>query len=141
MHAGIPPRTTPTLMQLWVMMLLSSVVFSVLLVLVLLTVSPEPLAPAWRHYTMIATGLAVLPSIFSVRAFRERLAQSRRLGEPERARALQTPLLIGLALADLPALAGFLHGYLTGERWPLLVAAVVTVAIVTRYRPETGRPM
>lgn len=136
-----PPSQTPSLMQLWAIMLLSSVVFTVLLVVALLVLNPEPAAPEWRDYTLIAIVLATLPSVVSVRAYRERLAQVWRLDEAERVRVLQTSLMIGLALADLPALAAFLHGYLTGERWPLIVAALVTLVIVTRYRPETARPM
>jgi len=135
-----PPRAL-SLMQLWLTMSLSSLVFAVLLVVVYLVQGPEPVAPAWRDYTLIVTGVAILPSILSVRAFRERLAQSWRLGEEERVRVLQTPLVVGLALADLPVLAGFLHAYLTGERWVLMVAALVTLVIVARYRPEAGRPM
>jgi len=135
-----PPRAL-SLMQLWLTMSLSSLVFAVLLVVVHLVQGPEPVAPAWRDYTLIVTGVAILPSILSVRAFRERLAQSWRLGEEERVRVLQTPLVVGLALADLPVLAGFLHAYLTGERWVLMVAALVTLVIVARYRPEAGRPM
>lgn len=129
-----------SLLQLWLMMALSTAVFTVLLVVVAL-LNPQPGAPAWRDYTLIAVGIAILPSIFSVRAFRERLAQSWRLGEAERMRLLRTPLTIGLALADLPVLAGFLHAYMTGERWPLIAAALVTLVIVGRYRPEAGRPM
>lgn len=139
--SSAPVPRPPSLEQLWLIMQMAALMFGVALVAAALILDPQPILPAWQRYTLIAIGVAILPSILAVRSYREQLAQAGRLGSAARTRALQTRLLLGVALADLPALAGFLHAYVSGELWPLIAACVATVVIVYRYRPDEVRAM
>jgi hypothetical protein len=97
-----------------------------------------PFAPAWRDAMLLVTGLSVLPSILLLRRWRDQLAVRHDRSDVERFRQLQTSLTLGLAAADLPALAGFLHHLATGELLVLVGGCIATIVIMYLYRPVTG---
>lgn len=136
METNTTPPAGPPLETLWLTLFTSSLVFCVALVGIAFMLDREPFAPHWRDATLLATGLSVLPSLLLQRRWRERLA-ARRPGA-ETPAALHASLTLGLAVADLPAIAGFVHYLATGELFVLVAGCVATVVIMYRYRPVTG---
>jgi hypothetical protein len=134
----VPPAPKrATLLQTWLVLFIQSIVFGAVLVAVGLTTGIGGLRPDLGQYAMWAIVLAVFPSVPLWRDFRERLAGAMRWEEAERLRALHPRLVLGLAVADLPALAGFAHYLFTAEIVPMAAACIVTSVIMYLYRPLT----
>jgi len=138
MEPNTPPPAGPPLETLWLTLFSSSLVFGIALIVIALLLDREPFAPAWRDATLFLTGLSVLPSILMRRHWRGRLTARRPDTEGQSFPPLHMQLVLGLALADLPALAGFFHYLATGELFVPVAGCVATVVIGYLYRPTTG---
>jgi len=133
---GTPPAKPPaSLLQTWLVLFVQSIVFGVVLVVVALTTGIGGMRPEFGQYALWVAALSVLPSIPLWRDYRERLARQRRTQETERVRTLYPKLILGLAVADLPALAGFAHYLLTAQIIPMVGCCIVTSIIMYLYRP------
>ncbi|KPL27631.1 MAG: hypothetical protein AMJ72_07720 [Acidithiobacillales bacterium SM1_46] len=134
--SDLPPSPKRiSLLQTWLVLFIQSIVFGVVLVVVALTTGIGGMRPELGQYALWAAVLAAFPSIPLWRTYRERLAASRRMEEAERVRTLHPRLVLGLAVADLPALAGFAHYLFTAEITPMVGCCVVTSVIMYLYRP------
>lgn len=124
-----------SLTQTWLILFIQSIVFGAVLVGVGLTTGIGGIRPGLGQYALWAAVLAVFPSIPLWRDYRDRLARSKHMDPAERLRALHPRLVLGLAVADLPALAGFAHYLFTAEITPMVGCCVVTSVIMYLYRP------
>ncbi len=124
------------LLRLWTGFFAQSIIFVVVLVVaVVYFVKVSVISPEWGKYSLIAAGLSFLPSIPLLRRYKGFFAASRgALDEPTRA-AIRRQMVIGLMVADLPAVAGVLHYAFTGELTVMIGFCVVTCVIVYLYRP------
>jgi hypothetical protein len=118
--SDLPPSPKRiSLLQTWLVLFIQSIVFGVVLVVVALTTGIGGMRPELGQYALWAAVLAA----------------SRRMEEAERVRTLHPRLVLGLAVADLPALAGFAHYLFTAEITPMVGCCVVTSVIMYLYRP------
>jgi len=134
-HPSSSPKVV-SLTQTWAVLFIQSIVFGAVLVGVGLTTGIGGIRPEFGPYALWAAAIAVFPSIPLWRDYRERTAQSRRLDAGERVRLLHSRLVLALAVADLPALAGFAHYLFTAEIAPMVGCCVVTSVIMYLYRPS-----
>ncbi|UCH53982.1 MAG: hypothetical protein JSW09_04120 [Pseudomonadota bacterium] len=137
------PTQTPApdgrmrLVQMWLAVFVQSMVFGLVLVVAALSLDVPGYRPEWGPYALGLAVLSILPSIPLWRGYRDMLTSSRvhALSEAERLRLLQKRLMLGLAVADLPALAGFGYYFLTGQLLEMVGFCIVTSVIVYLYRP------
>lgn len=133
---NLPPAPKRiSLVQTWLVLFIQSIVFGLVLIVVGLSTGIGGIRPELGQYALWAAVLAVFPSIPLWRDYRDRLVRTQRMEPAERIRALHPRLMLGLGVADLPALAGFAHYLLTAEITPMVGCCVVTSVIMYLYRP------
>lgn len=136
------PVTPEAMTRLWMSFLSQAIAFTAVLVVATAYIQFDGFRPEWGNYSFALGVLAILPSIPLLREFRE-LAQ--RHGhpvppDPAQLTRMHRKLVTGLAVADLPALVGAGHLFLTAQVVPTLLLCLATVALVYLYRPPaTGR--
>lgn len=138
---GSPAAARQNLLRVWLVFQMQSVAFVVVLIVVALTMELGGHAPQWGGYVLAAAALAIAPSFVLLRRYRE--AESRRhrgdaAAEVATLQALQQKLVMGLAVADLPAILGFVHFVLTGDVTGLAAFGLATTVLVYLYRPAPG---
>jgi O-antigen/teichoic acid export membrane protein len=124
------------LYRLWKLFFLQSMVFVVVLVLaVVYFVKTSAIATQWGKYSLIAAGLSFLPSLPLLGRYREMFTASRGVLNEAASAAIRRLLMLGMMVADLPAIAGVVHYVMTGELAVMGGFCVVTCVIVYFYRP------
>ena len=115
---------------------MQSMVFVVVLVVAMVFfVKTSAIATEWGKYSLIVAGLSFVPSIPLWRRYREYFAASRGVLDDATRAAIRRQMVIGMMVADLPAIAGVTHFILTGEMAVMGGFCVVTCVIVYLYRP------
>lgn len=141
--AASPANPNQTLVTLWVVQLITTVVITGVVLVFFRSVGPilKGGDTAWPLYALYAATALIIPPILYLRNFKEVLDVDReavrKLGKPDPAiRAVLTrALAVGCTLADLPQALGVLHLLMGGEtRW-FLGSALVTLALKLSYRP------
>lgn len=124
------------LLRLWAGFFMQSMVFVVALVVAMVFFVKTPaIATEWGKYSLIVAGLSFVPSIPLWRRYREYFAASRGVLDDATRAAIRRQMVIGMMVADLPAIAGVTHFVLTGELAVMGGFCIVTCVIVYLYRP------
>ena len=142
--AASPANPNQTLITLWVVQLITTVVITGVVLIFFKSVGPilKSGDSSWPLYALYVGVALIIPPILYLRNFKEvldvdREATRQRGGTPDPAiRAVLTrALAVGCTLSDLPQALGVLHLLMGGEsRW-FLGACVVTLALKLSYRP------
>jgi hypothetical protein len=133
------PPSPEALRKIWLGFLYQSIAFLVVLVLVINYVEFSAFRPAWGTYSFGLGILSVLPSIPLLMRFRRLKLGSTlaRRSDPDHLKALRQSLVLGVALADLPALMGIIHFFLTADLFQLVLLCLTTVVLIYLYKPPT----
>ena len=124
------------LLRLWTGFFVQSMIFVVVLVVAMVFfVKTSAVATEWGKYSLIVAGLSFVPSIPLWRRYKEYFAASRGVLDDATRAAIRRQMVIGMMVADLPAIAGVTHFILTGEMAVMGGFCVVTCVIVYLYRP------
>lgn len=124
------------LLRLWTGFFVQSVIFVIVLVVAMVFfVKTSAVATEWGKYSLIVAGLSFVPSVPLWRRYREYFAASRGALDDATRAAIRRQMVIGMMVADLPAIAGVTHFVLTGELVVMVGFSVVTCVIVYLYRP------
>ena len=124
------------LLRLWTGFFVQSMIFVVVLVVAMVFfVKTSAVATEWGKYSLIVAGLSFVPSIPLWRRYKEYFAASRGVLDDATRAAIRRQMVIGMMVADLPAIAGVTHFVLTGELAVMGGFCVVTCVIVYLYRP------
>jgi len=124
------------LLRLWTGFFVQSMIFVVVLVVAMVYfVKTSAIATEWGKYSLTVAGLSFVPSIPLLLRYKEYFAASRGPLEPQQRQAIRRLMVIGMMVADLPAVAGVVHFVLTGELAVMGGFCVVTCVIVYLYRP------
>ena len=124
------------LLRLWTGFFVQSMIFVVVLVVAMVFfVKTSAVATEWGKYSLIVAGLSFVPSVPLWRRYKEYFAASRGVLDDATRAAIRRQMVIGMMVADLPAIAGVTHFVLTGELAVMGGFCVVTCVIVYLYRP------
>ncbi len=124
------------LLRLWTGFFIQSVIFVVVLVVAMVFfVKTSAVATEWGKYSLIVAGLSFVPSIPLWRRYKDYFLASRGVLDDATRAAIRRQMVIGMMVADLPAIAGVTHFVLTGELAVMIGFCVVTCVIVYLYRP------
>ena len=130
---------TPEVANVWLLSWVHSLFLPLLILATQRFVPARPLLPTVGPYTLLAGILLAIPSIPMLR----RYWQASRAGgvtgasHYERAMILRRRLMIGVSVADFPALAGVMHYFLTRNAVQSLLLCAATVVLVSLYRPPS----
>ncbi|MEK6771474.1 MAG: hypothetical protein AABY62_07540 [Pseudomonadota bacterium] len=124
------------LLRLWTGFFVQSMIFVIVLVVAMVYfVKTSAIATEWGRYSLIVAGLSFVPSIPLLLRYKEFFATSRGKLEAGQRQSIRRLMVIGMMVADLPAIAGVVHFVLTGELAVMGGFSIVTCVIVYLYRP------
>ena len=127
--------TPEALFKLWQGFLYQSVAFAAAVLLGTLYLEFEPARPEWQPYVLGLSIAALAAAIMLLQRHRGWLQQPRR-DQPDRLQQLRERMTLGMAVADLPAIAGVLYHVATGNGLVLLLLLASTCLLVYLYKPN-----
>ncbi len=135
-HAAPSTATPEALFKLWQGFLYQSVAFAAVVLLGTLYLEFEPARPEWQPYVLLLSIAALAAGIVLLQRHRNWLQQVRR-DQPDRLQKLRERMALGMAVADLPAIAGVLYYVATGNGFALLLLLLAgTCLLVYLYKPN-----
>lgn len=127
--------TPEALIKLWQGFLYQSVAFAAAVLLGTLYLEFEPARPEWQPYVLGLSIAALAAAIMLLQRHRGWLRQARR-EQPDRMQQLRERMTLGMAVADLPAIAGVLYYVATGNGFALMLLLASTCLLVYLYKPN-----
>ncbi len=127
--------TPEALFKLWQSFLYQSVAFAAAVLLGTLYLEFEPARPEWQPYVLVLSIAALAAAIMLLQRHRGWLQQARR-EQPDRLQQLRERMTLGMAVADLPAIAGVLYYVATGNGFALMLPLASTCLLVYLYKPN-----
>ncbi len=123
--------------RVWLLSWAYSLVIPVIMVGMHLFAGLHPALPAIGSYSLLAGIVLIVPSIPLLWRFRRmnRSIASQGASTAASAGTLRRQMMIGITVADFPALAGILHYFLTHNIVEGAALCVVTVIVIYLYRP------
>ena len=98
----------------------------------------------WTDYlVLIGVGLLAISVVVSM-WYRKHAApwlDKLRAPDEEQYRRLYTKWLIGITIADLPAILGIVHFMYTANSWPMLVLSAASFVLICLYKPSFRAPI
>ena len=134
-HAAPSAVTPEALFKLWQGFLYQSVAFAVVVLLGTLYLEFEPARPEWQPYVLVLSIAALAAGMLLLQRHRGWLRQVRR-DQPDRLQQLRERMTLGMAVADLPAIAGVLYYIATGNGFALMLLLGSTCLLVYLYKPN-----
>lgn len=138
--AAPPPPPDPgpeALQRLWLAALYQSLAFLAVLVLLTQFVEFGGLHPKWGQYAFGLGLLSAAPALglhVRLRALRRHTPPWRQR-HPEYLARLRRLMLAGIALADLPAMGGFVYYVLAAQFWPMVVLCLASSLLIYAFQP------
>lgn len=133
-HEQLSPEN---LRKIWLGFFYQSIAFVVVLVLAINYAEFSAFRREWGAYSFGLGILSVLPSIPFLIRFR-RLKQGAimaRKNDLDHLKVLRQSMVVGVALADLPALMGFVHYFITANLGQMILLCLTTVFLIYLYKP------
>ena len=127
--------TPEALFKLWQGFLYQSVAFAAAVLLGTFYLEFEPARPEWQPYVLALSIAALAAGILLLQRHRGWLRQARR-EQPDRMQQLRERMTLGMAVADLPAIAGVLYYVATGNGFALMLLLASTCLLVYLYKPN-----
>jgi len=133
-HAAPSAVTPEAIFKLWQGFLYQSVAFAAAVLLGTLYLEFEPARPEWQPYVLVLAIAALAAGMLLLQRHRGWLRQVRR-DQPDRLQQLRERMALGMAVADLPAIAGVLYYVATGNGFALMLLLASTCLLVYLYKP------
>ncbi|MHB8257822.1 MAG: hypothetical protein ACYDHY_11645 [Acidiferrobacterales bacterium] len=129
----------PEVANVWLLSWVHSLFLPLLILATQRFVPGRPLLPTVAPYTLLAGVVLAIPSIPMLRRYWQANREGGATGASryERVMNLRRRLMIGVSVADFPALAGVMHYFLTRNAVQSLLLCGVTVVLVSLYRPAS----
>lgn len=127
--------TPEVLVKLWQGFLYQSVAFAAAVLFGTLYLEFEPARPEWQPYVLVLAIAALAAGMLLLQRHRGWLRQVRR-DQPDRLQQLRERMTLGMAVADLPAIAGVLYYIATGNGFALMLLLASTCLLVYLYKPD-----
>ena len=137
MEKGADP--VPEVARVWFLSCIHSLFLPLLILATQRFVPGRPMLPAAGPYTFLAGILLAVPSLPLLwRHWRHRRGDGAVASDSlEQVMIRRRRLMVGVSIADFPALAGVLHYFLTRNTAQGLLLCSVTVVLVYLYRPSS----
>lgn len=135
---GNGPLTPEALHQLWLGFFYQSLGFVAVLLILVNTAEFGGYRPEWGAYALGLGLLSALPAIVLLTRYRSLLRDTppSRRREPGHLRRLRQSMVLGIALADLPAMMGFIHYVVAAQIMTMIALCLATSLLIYLYKPS-----